>query len=272
MTIPRVEALIVRKKRHQDPKNNAKTLENGAKIAIFFVRLDQLKNMRFLISLALLLVFLSPTQRIHAQMQGASGLNSVILKLFGKHDDFTVDADFELKKAQITLTMTISVSGGKLRADADMSTYRGAGINKDMKEQIKLSKAAGLDRIISITRPDQNRLYRIFPGRKSYEEAPVPKEAAGVNGISKIKKTPLARETLDGHPCLKVKVALVDDKGRQQEMTVWEATDLKDFPIMVQLSEGGENMVVHNRNIRFGKPLPSLFELPVGYAKTRLTQ
>lgn len=226
----------------------------------------------FLIRIAVVLLLLGSSPVVHAQMQGASGLNSVILKLFGKHDDFTVDTEFEMKNTQVTLSMVISVSGGKLRADTDMSRYRGAGINAEVQSEIKKLKTLGMDRIVSITRPDKNRLYRLYPARKVYDEAALPPEATATNVIAKIKKTPVARETIDGHPCLKCKVVLMDSKNRQQEMTVWEATDLKDFPIKVQLSENGENLVVRNRNIRLTKPLASQFEIPAGYTKSKLPQ
>lgn len=204
---------------------------------------------------------------------GGAALKSVILKLFGNHDDFAVDADFQMLDAKETpvlaLTMGITVSGDKLRADADLSSYKGPSVTPELKAQIQTAQKMGINHTISITRPDKGRMLLLYPGRKTYEELPLPKEASNVSAIAKISKTPLARETVDGHPCVKNKVVLIDSKGRQQEMTDWEATDLKDFPIVVKLVEEGQGVKVHNRNIRLGKPDPSVFEVPAGYAKER---
>ncbi len=228
--------------------------------------------MKFLLRMAAVLALLASAQTLRAQMpSGASGLKSVVLKLFGNHDDFSVDADFEMIDAKqvpvLALTMGITVSGVKLRADADLNSYKGPGVTPEIKAQILTAKKMGVDHTVSITRPDKNRMFQIYPGRKSYEDFPLPKEAATVSAIAKITKTPLGRETIDGHPCVKNKVVLIDAKGHQQEMTDWEASDLKDFPIVVKLVEDGQDLVVHNRNIRLGKPDASVFEIPAGYTK-----
>lgn len=201
--------------------------------------------------------------------QGASAaLNGVILKLFGKHDNFAVDSEFQLldekQKPAITLTLSIAVSEGKMRADADMNAAKGPGI---YPEDIAQARKAGLDRIISLIRQDKGKIYIVYPTRRSYEEAALPKELASGGGIAKIQKTPLGKETIDGHLCVKNRVVLLDARNNKQEMVSWEASDMKDFPLMVKLSDSGQSWVVHNRNIRFGKIDVASFEVPSGFAK-----
>jgi len=208
-------------------------------------------------------------QLLHAQTQGVSGLDSVILKLFGNHDNFTVDSDFDMTKAKVTLTMGISVSGGKLRTESDLGTCKGAGMTDDFKALIQEAQKRGLSQVVKIVRPDQNRIIRLYPVRKAYDEAPLPKAMTADTGITKPVKTPLARETIDGHPCVKNKVVITSAKGAKQELIAWEATDLKDFPIKVQIAEGNEILVVHNRNICLAAPSPTLFEVPAGYSKLK---
>ena len=214
----------------------------------------------------LFFAFAAPPQ---SYAQGASTvLNGVILKLFGKHDNFAVDSEFQLmdenQKPTITLTLSIAVGAGKMRADANMATAKGPAISP---EDIAQAKAAGQDRVISILRQDKGRMFILYPARRSYEDAILPKELASVSGLARIQKTPLGKETIDGHPCIKNKVVLTDDKGRKQEMIAWEASDLKEFPIKVKLSDGGQNWIVHNRNIRFGKIDVVHFDVPAGFTR-----
>jgi hypothetical protein len=77
----------------------------------------------------------------------------------------------------------------------------------------------------------------------------------------------LGKETLNGHPCVKSKVVLTDDKGQKQEITVWDASDLKNFPIKVQMTEEGQNIVMQYKDIQFSKPETKQFEPPTGFAK-----
>jgi len=224
--------------------------------------------MKILSKWGFFLVLLVSGLASQAQVPGGAGLNSVITKLFGTHDDFSVDSDFHIldpkMKPTVTMSLGITVSGGKMRADLDVTNMKGAGITPQMLEQYK---KMGVDRSVTIVRPDKKIMILLFPTRKLYEQTPLPKEVSASAAVSKIKKTPLGKETLDGHPCVKNKVVLEDAKGKTQEMTTWEATDLKDFPIQVQLVDNGQNTLVHNRNIKFGKPSSSLFEVPTGYTK-----
>jgi hypothetical protein len=151
-----------------------------------------------------------------------------------------------------------------MRAEANAETMKGPLITAQTKAQMK---AAGMDRTVSILRPDKALLYVVMPGRKAYAESPLPKEASlSLKNLS-VKKTPLGKETIDGHPCVKNRVILTDPKGNKQEMLTSEASDLNDFPIRVSMVENGQTLLVHNTNIRFGKPAANLFEVPVGYAK-----
>ena len=38
---------------------------------------------------------------------------------------------------------------------------------------------------------------------------------------------------MSGHPCVENKVVVTDAKGATNEFTVWNATDLKNFPVKI---------------------------------------
>ena len=60
-------------------------------------------------------------------------------------------------------------------------------------------------------------------------------------GDFKVEMTEIGKETVDGHPCVKNKVVVTDKENKKHESTVWNATDLKNFPIKIQTQEQGGN-------------------------------
>jgi hypothetical protein len=82
-----------------------------------------------------------------------------------------------------------------------------------------------------------------------------------------ITKEKLGRETFEGHPCEKNKVTLTDDKGVKHLATVWNATDLKDFPVQIRITEQDSTLLMKFRDVKLAKPDPSRFNAPSGLAK-----
>ena len=56
-----------------------------------------------------------------------------------------------------------------------------------------------------------------------------------------------------------------DESGKAQEFTVWNATDLKDFPIQFETTEKGNTVHCKYRDIQFTKPDARLFDAPAGF-------
>jgi len=84
----------------------------------------------------------------------------------------------------------------------------------------------------------------------------------------RLESTPLGKETMDGHACVKNKSVVTDAQGHKKEYTVWNATDLNNFPVKIQSTDTlGESQTTSYRNIKLAKPDANLFELPTGYRK-----
>jgi hypothetical protein len=66
---------------------------------------------------------------------------------------------------------------------------------------------------------------------------------------------------------VKNKAVITDKEGNKQESTVWNATDLKNFPVKIQTIEQGNNVTMLFKNVSTAKPAASLFEPPSGYTK-----
>ena len=106
-------------------------------------------------------------------------------------------------------------------------------------------KQMGMDKTVNIIRPDKKVTYTVFPGMSAYAETPMSdKQVADAMDNSKIEKTSLGKETVGGHPCEKNKVTITSDNGEKHVVLVWNALDLKSFPVQMQIDEDG----IHNRH------------------------
>lgn len=90
---------------------------------------------------------------------------------------------------------------------------------------------------------------------------------ASTRTITRSKPLRLGKETVEGHDCVKNKVVVTDKEGAKHESTVWNASDLKSFPVKIVTGEAGHPATILFKNITFTKPAASLFEPPSGFTK-----
>lgn len=197
------------------------------------------------------------------------GLTAAMTRLFGDVKAFSSTARVRVlnqaQKETMTMTMTLAYLEGRMRAEVNMASIQGAMMPPGAAENFK---QMGMDRMVSVTRQDKNQMYIIYPALQAYADMSLPKEetAAGDKDM-KIEKLPQGKETVDGHACTKNKVIITDGKGQKMEMLVWNASDLKDFPVQMQMTEKGDTVVVLYQQVQFAKPEASQFEPPAGYTK-----
>jgi hypothetical protein len=87
------------------------------------------------------------------------------------------------------------------------------------------------------------------------------------NSAGKVDKTELGKDTIENHPCRKSKLVFTAKDGLTSDALVWEATDLKDFPIQYQTVDEGQTTTTTFTDIKQGKPDATLFELPASYKR-----
>jgi hypothetical protein len=201
---------------------------------------------------------------------GANAMTSEMVKLFGSNTAFTSKAEFQVwnktRKEPDTLPMGIALLDGKLRMEIDVAQMRSAELPPSL---VSSFRQMGMDQTVVIMRPDKKVTLSIFPKAKAYAEVPMTKEeSAAIDKNYKVQKTALGRETVDGHACEKNKVTLTDDRGSKDDATVWNAADLKDFPVQIQMTVDKESTVVIKfRDVKLGKLDATQFEAPAGLAK-----
>lgn len=213
-----------------------------------------------------LLVFFLQSLTAMAQVPGG-GASGPMIKLFGGLPGFTAYASvqvFSNRAETLRMPSTFSAIGNNLRVDVDMAQIRSAQLSA---ASIAKLKELGLERLWSVNRPDRKEIYIIYPSRHSYALMPMSKEDADIDG-EKLVRTPIARVTLDGHACVKNRSVVKNQKGTVLlDAVTWNAADLQNFPIQIELNEGGSTSVTHFQKVTLAKPDPRLFDAPTSYKR-----
>jgi hypothetical protein len=188
-------------------------------------------------------------------------------KLFGENTAYS--ATLEMQATDSTTGDTTSTPGkvaaleGKFRFEMDMAQIKGGHMSPQGAEQMK---QMGMDKMVTISRPDKKVTYMVYPNLEAYAEMAIQNsEAAAPAADFKLETTQLGKETVDGHPCVKNKVVMTDKEGNKHESTVWDATDLKNFPIKIESTEQGHKATMLFTDVKLAKPDASLFDPPTGY-------
>lgn len=194
-------------------------------------------------------------------------MNAVLTKFFGSNTAFTARSEVRIldkdRKESMSLSMKVAMLDGKMRSEVDMTQLKSAELPPDAISNLK---QIGMDRVVSILRPDKKAMFLIYPGLQACVNVPLPREEAeALDKEPKMEKTELGRETIDGHPCIKNKVIVTNDKGEKHEATIWNATDLKDFPVQIQIQEKDTTIALSYKQVQFVKPDAKQFELPADY-------
>jgi hypothetical protein len=202
---------------------------------------------------------------------GPAGLSGALTKLFGNNTAFSAKGEMQVTdhaNHEVAFwPMDFSLLNKMIRIEIDLTRTR----NKDMPSGTAATlKQIGMSQVVSIIRPDKGLTYVIYPDQRVLLSLPLSKEdSEGSEKAPQIVKTPIGKETIDGHPCVKNKVVITDAGGQKAEATTWDATDLNDLPVQIETQERDNTSVVRFKQIQFAKPEASLFDPPSGYTQYR---
>ena len=222
-------------------------------------------------SVAVVLPFLFAASSAFAQLpggDGSPGVSTALLKLFGSVTAFTARADVQVvdssKVEHLRTPMMFAALDGKLRVEIDMTLIRG---KKLPPAAVASLKQLGMDRVVSLLRPDKKTLFILYPNAQSYVNLPFTKDEIASDKNLKVEKTALARETVDGHPCVKNQVVIRSGTNIVLTATTWNASDLKDFPVQIATREKNMTSVMRFEQIQFIRTEAKQFDPPVGFTK-----
>lgn len=187
-------------------------------------------------------------------------------KLFGDATAFSATVEMQSKGGGgegMNIPGKLAFDAGKSRFEMNM-----ANSGNLPPEDLAQMKAMGMDSIVMISRPDKKLSYLVYPGMKAYVEMPAnDSTSASPTNDFKIELTELGKETVDGHDCVKNKATVTDPKGQKHESVIWNATDLKQFPVKIQQSERGTETTMLFKDVKLSKPQSSLFDPPSGFKR-----
>jgi hypothetical protein len=193
---------------------------------------------------------------------------AVLAEIFGKDKSFSAVARTTVKGTdgnEMQMETSYAVLEGKIRTETDMAKMQGGRIPPQALAQMQ---AMGMDKTVTIVLPEKRTGYLVYPGLKAYCELPMRAGSSSTetNKPPKVERTEVGKETIDGHPCVKYKVVVTPENGPSVNTLVWQATDLKDYPIQTEVDAGGGTVITTLfQNINQHKPAASLFEPPSDY-------
>ena len=188
-------------------------------------------------------------------------------KIFGENSTFSADLEFTLVSGPgndgMTMPGKLAYLDGKSRFEMDMAQMK----SKQMPPVDRM-KQMGMDKMLVIGRPDKKVTYLVYSGLQSYLESPITDADAGQSESDyKLEITELGKDTVDGHACVKNKVVVTDKNGKAHESTVWNATDMKKFPVKIETKEQENTITMLFKNVKLAKPDAAQFEPPADFKK-----
>ena len=209
-----------------------------------------------------------------ARAQGVGGAssalnNAAVLTLFGKNNSFTARVEIKAfdksNKETTSMPLSFNMLDGKIRMEVDMAEMRST---EQPDPALAYAKQLGMDHLIAIVRPDKKADLIIYPKTSAYAEVPMsPEEIADLDKKYTLATTKVGTEKLNGHSCVKNNVTLTGEKGEKQGFLVWNATDLKDFPVQIQIPSPDNTVVMTFKEVKLVKPEARTFEAPAGLTK-----
>jgi hypothetical protein len=199
---------------------------------------------------------------------GGPHLGGATGKLFGDNQAFSAGLEMQTtddSSNNITIPGKISFDTGKSRFEFNLTDMKGGQMPTNAAAQMK---SMGMDQMVTIARPDKKAAYLIYPGMQSYAEIQLSNaDSAPTNSDYKVETTEIGKDTVDGHRCVKNKYIVTDKEGVKHESTVWNATDLKKFPVKIQTTESGGDVTMLFKNVTLARPATSLFDPPATFKK-----
>ncbi len=195
--------------------------------------------------------------------------NAAVITLFGKNTSFTSKVDIKAyDKAQKEITsmpIVFNMLEGKIRMEVDMNEMKST---EQPDPAMAYAKQLKMDHLIAIVRPDKKENVLIYPKAGAYAQVPMtPEEITDMEKKYQVAAIKMGTEKINGHPCVKNNVTLTGEKGDKQLFVVWNATDLKDFPLQIQILAPESSVLMIFKEVKLVKAEARLFEAPAGLTK-----
>ena len=214
----------------------------------------------------ILIALLAFTSGAHAQdigwmLERVPVVSMVLAKSFERFPSFSARAEVKLSGKADPIPSgasgTIECGAGNLRWDVKLRDINSAQLSESARA---LLKRANGENLMLLTRPRLAANQLVLSGARAYVEEALPKVKLAVSRA-------VSNESIDGHPCVRERVTVLEEDGRTLEVMLWKATDLKRLPIQLRFTDAGEVIQVRLNNVRFREISARRFQVPVGLTK-----
>ncbi len=161
---------------------------------------------------------------------------------------------FEIKQFSATVVMS----------GASAAAAKGHGMQGDMKiyrsgDKMRTSMGSMGYMVMDMT---QHVNYMVMNNMCMQISRPMGRNPFSEAQDGTIDRSPAGTETVDGHSCKVENVTVTPHDGQPTKMKVWEAQDLKGFPVKIEMQGSHGVMTLEYKDISLDEPPASLFTHP----------
>jgi hypothetical protein len=162
--------------------------------------------------------------------------------------------------AHLTATIT---ANGETRAKSGELLGREGRLLYQPALLIKGKRARAEGGLFFVVNENTHSGYLLSEALQGYAPIHVAADAAGptVNSIPRDGQ----QEDIDGHPSHRCEVTVPLTNGHSGRLTVWQADDLRHFPLRIDWVRDSDQMTLDFSNIRLEYPQQELFRPPDGF-------
>jgi hypothetical protein len=108
----------------------------------------------------------------------------------------------------------------------------------------------------------QHTNYMVMNGMCMQMTAPQQQNVFAQAHDATVDRSPAGTDTVDGHACKVENVTVTSSNGKISKMKVWEAQDLKGFPVKIEMETARGPAVMQYKDVSLSAPDASLFVHP----------
>jgi hypothetical protein len=221
----------------------------------------------FVIACAALNAFEVDAQVIPLRSDSFVRMHQLTRFLLGETKYFSADMDFDAPETNAVKALNYSVRLTSTPTiyvlEMDARSAKAATIED---ERVVAMRRIGVSKQVVMLRADRSSFYHIFPDAHLHVMETLNPETIKASeskmAASKIEKTYLSDENVNGYVCRKYQVTV---KGSETAGSgfLWVAPSLENVPVRLELKGGRRELVQNFRNISTNKPAETLFEVPL---------
>ncbi|HXC34999.1 MAG TPA: hypothetical protein VNV43_03940 [Candidatus Acidoferrales bacterium] len=197
---------------------------------------------------------------------GGGSFDNGMEKLFGANPVFSATMLTSISGPQGPMTVKAKMvfDHNNSWTEVNMADVQSANLPPQAVQAAAQMKAIGMDDVVSITTADKKNAYMIYPRIHSYVDIAIPSSAQA--GDFNAQTTKMGEETVNGHSCIKNDV-IITNSVQSSDFTVWNATDLNNFPVRIVTTEQGMPVTINFQDVSFDRPAAGLFDPPAHFTR-----